>query len=976
MAVTKLYTKSISYNVFEDTTNRIYTDGYKSAKIVITVDTPTAGSAGFNIRNDKDVNMLMLNNEIGSTSNVAIDYRGGSFKQEYLVDLTTTASVVVKYSKSNDFAATKASVEVFFSYEEVGDIDSISIIDIFEKGYKDFDVKDKLFKATLVFNDEVPTNPQIIINGSTDGTTWSGNINFVSNSVENNSVYLYQGKAQTLWLNAESYKKIRIKCNNTIRQHLGVRCEVEQVHSFEREFKAASVSNTFGAIGGGKFIKLRFDNFTVTNGSCTVVCMMKNENGDYINPNIYTLDGKPVIKNVFSDTTFVDGSQNKCFILSVQGETLNGGLILKYDEWFSSESLIRYKIPASKIIVDGDSPTINRSMYVTISDKPFEPVENKEELLVSRNDYDIYNVNIDGKVVDAVNEDVIIRTATNSFKYCRFGIYGLIYDITLDASHCPSLITGENVKFAKLVNYENRSFNYSMTRVLLFTDKNRILYNRVKDDAIGINYFREAPLYNLKKKFYPVNSKSDVSAVAKYLPIFPDYDYNQFDGRIYGTDEFGLALPTRGTTVGTLLEDWKKLDKLDRVAYSSIVLSNAYGCIFGNYGKPDTDPWVAVSCNGKEFFIIETWASVEDYTIQGITTSRVDLSTIISNAGGFTSGSLKVTRRMYNVPNSQTKEPTTPFIIGASCIVSSISVENNRTYLSFVDDSAFSEDEMTAHRFNNMAPIVFFENISASSEYDYICNNVKADGSDNTGVYFRLHRVSTNRYELLADMGDPFEGKNVCRHIHSVSEAYGGILVATGENYRHINNEPFFDGGFMYFITADAKFAATPLQYTLANVASYFFGTFRITSSEKGINRACGAVMRGDKKIVFVSDSVQGDRDVNNVSIEGRTETLNCKSYGVYMGDIADCDDWSKFKNVCNMYDAGLGLVEHNGRLGTCGYAGPIHISPDYGDTWYTENIGRKNRNKVEISTNPLEVTGLAGDGSMYYGNNRIVWKK
>ena len=169
--------------------------------------------------------------------------------------------------------------------------------------------------------------------------------------------------------------------------------------------------------------------------------------------------------------------------------------------------------------------------------------------------------------------------------------------------------------------------------------------------------------------------------------------------------------------MGELLEDWRRDDEIGKVAYSSFVLSDAYGCVYGQYNSADGDPWVAVSKDGKEFFIVETWAVVEDYVLRGITTMKVDLSPIITAANGYVSGSLKATRRIYNVPTSENKEPSTPFIIGDSCVISAIAVEDGRTYLSFVDDSAFRSDEITTHRFDEMAPIVFIENISAHSRH-------------------------------------------------------------------------------------------------------------------------------------------------------------------------------------------------------------------------------------------------------------------
>lgn len=986
MGITKLFTTAKEVNLLSDSPIRFNTSGYKSAKLVLTIDTPASGTLSFNLRGNTDAEYLVLNNkELGATTAISIDYRGGNFKREYLVDLSLVNSCKISFSST--LTATKATAELYFSYAELQEIEIPKAFDVYNNGSVEFPLTNKLFKATLGLigdpngNAPVANNVSVVVN-LFDGESWSGNAYFVNDSgVETNSVPITpSGEKRSLWLDTSGYTRIRIKANTLVRSHNAMSIEVEQTNAFEREYKLASVTNAFTKCGGGKYLKLLFNGMSLVNGAGQIRIAAKNASGEFIQPvELQTLDGKPIKQNVLSDITLKAGSGSSLYtVIYLFGDVINGGIIFKYAESFTPATTITYSIPATdanKIRIDGATPSYTKSISCVISDSPITPVETLETRIVSRNKYDIYHYGISGKVVDAVNEDVLVKLDTNRFKYYRFGLYGICYDVVLDSEHCPSLLTGEDVKFVKLINYENVSFTFSMTRILLFTTKNRILYNRVKNDTTGISYFREAPLYNKKKRFYPVNNKALISDVAKYLPIFPEYDYGQFAGRIDGTDEFGLSLPTRGATVGSLLEDWRRDNEIGKVAYSSFVLSNAYGCVYGHYNSADGDPWVAVSKDGKEFFIIETWAVVEDYVLRGITTMKVDLSSIVTGAGGYVSGSIKATRRIYNVPTSENKEPSTPFIIGDSCVIDSITVEDGRTYLSFIDDASFRKDEMTTHKFNEMAPIVFLENVSADSEYDYICNSVKADGSDNSGIYFRLHRVGTNKYELLGDAGDPFEGKLVCRHIHSVSESYGGFLVATGENYRHLKGVPFFDGGFLYFITADRKISARPLQYTLSDVMENFYGTFRITSSEKAINRACGAVLRGDKKIIFVSDDVQGDRDVNDIVIEGRTETMGSKSYGVYLGRVEDSDDWSKYQNVCNMYDAGLGLVEHFGRLAVCGYAGPIRISPDFGNTWYQEVVSRKYIDNPEVGTT-IDVTGIDNDGCFYYGNNKIVWKE
>lgn len=952
--------------------------GYRSVALSIKVPAAVSGTATISFTNEKGLSLSAMKAD-GTIEMGTIPIVGyGTLRFiDFVINVTNTKSLNITMSSA--LSGGDVEVTAYCLYDEMN-VEKLFNDNVFYYS-KPFSISPKTFYILrLRIDADTYDNVARVVrfSSSSDGNTFSNKNCFISGQsgfTPVTYVTLNNLNEAEIWFYNDSDKFFKAT-PDYVASPLGIRYEYMAASNIERRFKMPH--NSYSGItdvGPFKYVKVILDGLTST-GKATYISISnaRDSANNRLAPSFYLANGeKPMLNNSNGALNFTSyGGSTPGFYFKSLGENTDGRFVLKYEK-----EIVSFTITNDYAGNELFGPTTSNFPQVVIFSN--EPIENEEKHISSkvavREKYDVETFDIDGDVIDAYGEDILVRTSDTTWDYYQFGFNGIKTGLVFDATHCPSMIEGETVKFARLIPMVGGSpVGRCSNRVVLFTNKNRILYNRARNEyGCELSYFREAELINTKKRWYPVDSKSDVSSVAKYLPIFPEYDYNQFDGRIGDgteTDAFGLKKPTRGDSVGTLLEDFHKENIIGKLAYSSFVVSEVYGTVWGNYNLTNGDPWLAITPDGSKWYIVQSFGSVADYA--DITNLKVNLSPILTNAGGYTSGDLKITWRKYNVPDSMNKEPSTPFIIGDSCVVDTITADSTGTIVTFVDDSAFYSDQYTRYKFTNYRQVVFFENLSNNSEYDYICNSVNADGSDNTGVFFRLVRIDgTHQYRLYGDVGNPYEGENVCRHIHSVSETASGFLIATGENYNKLNDTvPIFEGGFLFYLPANNRNA----ELGLSNPQNSLGDLFRICSTMEGVNRACGAYLKSneDNTLIYVSDDINGDLDKNPISITGRTETLKRRPFGVISGNLEDVDEQSKFGCIAELKNAAIGLVYHKERLAVCLFGGDAVFSTDFGKTWHQETLEKVRKGVVVYYT---DVTGISSDGGFFYGNNKIIFK-
>ena len=949
--------------------------GYRSAVVSIKVPAAATGTGTISLTDELGTSLNALAWEgTRSLSTIAITGYGSPARYDYVVDVTKTG--ILNITMSSALSGADVTVSVYFLYDEVSVVKQYGKNVFFSSASYALE-PNTFYRLKVRLNSDTYDNVQRVVRftSSIDDATFANKNCFVdgqSGMTPINYIILNDLSEKEIWFYNDSDKVFKAAPDYAASSIL-IRYEFIPSENLERCFAMPHNAYTnVASLGPFQYVKVVADLESAGKSTYFSLTSAKDGNDNFIAPTFFLSNGrKPLLNEASSSILFHPiGGTNPGFVYIFKGENTHGTFVLKYENSVSSFNIAQ-DYYGSELF---GPTTSNFAIKVYFSNKPFtNEVNPLSKTIAEREKYKVESYDIDGNVVDAYGEDVLVRIADNRWAYYQFGLDGIRTDVTFDGEHCPSMIEGETVKFARLIPIiGSRPVGQSETRVVLFTSKNRILYNKVRNSyGCELSYFREAELINTKKRWYPVSTKAEASAVAKYLPIFPQYDYSQFNGRVgSGTDAFGLAKPQRGSSVGELLEDFHKDNIIGKLAYSSFSISEVYGTIWGNYNLTDGDPWLAVTANGEKWYIVETFGSVADFA--DITNLKVDLSPILTNAGGYTAGDLSLCWRKYNVPSDTEKEPETPFIIGPSCVVSGISSDDSGTIVTFVDDSALYADQYDRYKFTNYRQVVFFKNNSGNAEYDYICNDVKADGSDNTGVFFRLVRIEgTHQYRLFGDVGDPYEGRKVCRHIHSVSESASGFLIATGENYTKLNDAvPIFEGGFLFYLPANNRNA----DVGLANPQKNFGEMFRICSSMLGVNRACGAYLKSDidNTLIYVSDDIYGELSKGEITIPGRTESLRKRPFGVISGKLVDVDNQSNFGCVAELKNAAIGLVYNKGRFAVCLFGGDAVFSSDFGKTWHQETIFKVKKGQTIYYT---DVTGICSDGGFFYDNNKIIFK-
>ena len=965
-----------SSSVFSETIN---VSGYRSAKIVSRVSALTSGEQIITFTDERGENVPLYGKYIADNIYFSQYFtESGAMNAEWVIDLEGISELTISKTGNNYI---EGSIYIYFSYDKADKEairpDACILRKTSSVSEYEFDVINNYVKVDCIFMTPASNAYTVRFYGMKhDSDEWTLLMPWSFSKGTRYSSGYYQGKDDfDLWLYAEEYKKVKISVTEAYQQTTPLFIYISQTATLTRTIH---LDKKDVQIPDGIYLrgKIRYAIVEFKGASCTEKALRLGISSINSAPSVYNRCGEKLMMN---QQTEISG-YSRIVAFTSAAESITGKLFLVWDDVdaLSNASIVSSNNRILKAIPE--TPLYNGEVYITLSDEEKIPFDEKPIPNLKTDKYCIYHHDTaGGEVIDALGEDILVKISETSYRLYRNGFAGWYYDISIDNTHIPSLIDGETIKFAKLVYTNNSVIGKTPTRVCLFTNKDRILYNFVNG---FYDYFREAPVYNLNKKFYPVNDKTKISTVAKYLPIYPDYNYNQFEGRVGdGTEKdiFGIALPQRGDSVGNLLEDYHVTGSgLGKLVYSNFVNSKAYGCIYGNYNLINGDPILLASSGGDEWLVIKNFASVEDYALNQLTTLKVDLSPIISSAGGYVSGSLKITRRKFNIPTSKNKEPEHPFTIGASAIIDSISVINNETIITFVDETPLISDDIELTRLTDLAPIVFFENIGANSEYNYICNSCDQDGNGNTGIIFRLQRIGTNKYKLWGNVGDPFESALICRHIHSVSEYQSGFVVATGENYRTTygeKNATLFEGGFIYIVHTSRNNALYPYNYNKNNALSSFFGTFyRLTSSEFGVNRACGAYLMSDldNTLLYTSDDLYSPSVV--VPINGRTDGFKRTKHGVYRIPIKDIDDLSKADCVAEIKEAGFGLVEHRGRFFICTSNGEAIFSTDFGKTWNYQTISLLYPSAPNLPY--IDIKGVLNDGSVFYLNDQIKFSE
>lgn len=808
------------------------------------------------------------------------------------------------------------------------------------------------------------------LQGSNDNSTWT-DLNFYrydQNKFVSNGVLSVTTESIRIYANIEGYEYLRVTFGMENRL---VSLVVEEVNVYKEYLEGRKIGGGFQTSAGVadkantlfkgyRYFKINLLHDNTVNGD-TVTTKLKNCDGivDVFNNGT----------NIRTKVVYYDRGMNlaPATVLFWQrwnllGTPTSGGYIIDTKEMYDNLQFVPQKMRS----VTGNEFAIAFEIECYVNRPEAETCIVKK---YEKNDYSVYQLPTNTVKRDVLNSD-ILEWEDNKLIFWQGGYLGVRYDIPFNADTVANY-NGETIKFAYLLPFYNldsrkrtdyigQMFTYS--RICVFTNK-RVFHNFPDRPDLTSNnlpmsdlgMFDESTIFNKAKQWLPTNDKSKVVAGGKYkyFPVLAEYDYDQFEGRVSGTTGFvdaygngGLPNPASNLILDNVMSN---APVFGRLKYSNMTKTTKM-CCFGNYNTVDgSEPFVMISNDGGKTWYIKCYFACTD-NYPNMRGGKIDLKPITDVAGSYVANSLKMCRKRFNVPSDAVKEPSTPFIVDTNdqSLVTGFSTDADGNTVVTVADNV---------DYDKQFPIVYFENVSASAEWDYICNTgFNAAGTTNNGVFFRAEKIAANQYKLFGDLGNPFEGDMVCRHIHAVNGVEAGILISTGETYASDK----FEGGFMYLLVQNYKNGGQSynVDYTVNNV-------IRLTSSYNGVNRASGAYLfsdNDDPTLLWVSDAAYPPHLSRSASIDGRTISVPITPAGIFVGKLSEIDDLTKFKCVCELHTTVVGLVQANGHFAADGHGNAIMFSKN-GFDW-----------NIEVDDGSF-INGFDNYGNIYFGDKVVMFK-
>lgn len=854
-----------------------------------------------------------------------------------VVDLVNVNNLLVNVVNSSDYSATGTcricftpmSFDDYVKYQDAVDnaFSGKFVNGGFEEIYDTCDIKQVDIRVKRISKSDSAGNRYVRVYKSDDGITWTSTNNFVC-EIQN----LFAGWTNisvideiNLYGNVEDINYIKIKIETPyddvyLISHILCK-EYKEFRTFLLDISNNNYNNLVtNLFKGYRYVKLSLNN-QVGSANATI----------YFERNAVVLNSDYERIDVPYHNPFYIASQNRTMIRLI-GKAFGGGIGFDFGSALSELRLY-----------NGGTGTFG-SIYVTLSNSIPTITE---EAAIEKNDYKIINcpIKVNGASRDVFGADALEYTSSELYYY-QYGYKGLVWKCEFNSDNVENLIDGETIRYAYLMPYDYKDNVGTLqlpNRIVVFTNKNRILFNNADGEQYftNFNYFKEARVVNPFKKWQPVNDINKADKVHKYFPVLKDYNYNQFDGRSV----------VQGTTEGDLLVDFSVDNSWNSRSYNTLARANKVA-IFGNYNQHNTEPYVLATVDGGKTWKVVLWfAHTTDYPNSAA--GEIDLTPITSQSA-YTANSLKLCIRKYRVPTKETPEPANTFIID----------ENDQ-----VNVSSFTTDGegncvvnlAEAKDFGTYSPVCFFKNNGSASIWDTICNNdMTEDGTNNNGVFFRLKKINNTQYQLRAMLGNPYEVSLMCYHIHCINRCCAGFVISTGESYKSISQ---YEGGMVYFLTCNYNNGTNTLY---GGINSLINKTIRLTSSPNGVNRACGAYLfndHADPTFMYVSDESFYTTGKRNASIPGRSIEVQNVPTGIFRGKLSDIDDQSKYECVCDTKSTIVSLCEHMGHFAADGHGDALCLSRN-GKDWH-------------IETNMYEniVNGTDMNGCIYFGNYKVVFK-
>jgi len=502
---------------------------------------------------------------------------------------------------------------------------------------------------------EASGSGKLVVEGSNDDFSTSENLILYNESLHYiiNATYLPVTSDNTkIFANVEGYQKVRI--SNLQNTTIFITNYLEHKEYIEGKEIVLKMTTPVPFWKGYKYFQILFDESEVYNGvenqsevkDLSCIIKMSNSQGalDLTTMKFYDMGMNPFEANYITK-----------YGLRLLGTPVGGGFIIEIADTVSGMHSVYSQYAHVNQTIQGyvKNPAFRVRGYTSAPDRKmlFGDVYKK---MFEHADYDVYSTPCENTNRDVFNSDVVEWT-DNTITFYQGGYLGVKYVIPFDAEHFNHFVEGETINFAYLLPFkmDRRTDVVGTTnfpsRIVVFTNS-RVFHNFPYRSDIGYNsptsdgqLFDESIIYKRREgNKLPVNDKAKVDTYHKYFPVLKDYDYEQFDGRVYGTDGFVDVYNNGGLPNNAILQDMpiSGVAFWSRIKYSSMTKGPKM-CTFGNYNNVSgSEPIVMCTNDGGKTWYIQAYFACTDF-YNYMCGGRIDLTPITNVAGGYVTNSLK-----------------------------------------------------------------------------------------------------------------------------------------------------------------------------------------------------------------------------------------------------------------------------------------------------------------------------------------------
>ena len=548
--------------------------------------------------------------------------------------------------------------------------------------------------------------------------------------------------------------------------------------------------------------------------------------------------------------------------------------------------------------------------------------------IINRQQYQIWKYNSGYKIM-AIHDDVAVAydSKASMIAVSTTGINGLYTSIVaFNATNFPGLISGSTLESILVLPW-TRNLTTIQTankwRMVVITNKGQVYHNYPARDAANdgleadgdILKFDESVIWDLPERRYPSTNIAS-TGVETYFPGLPAvcYEYHpaiSVDNG-YGNGGFGKSI-TRGSTTYPRFYFPNRNALQNSMSFMSGYEPDDKISLIGTYKSNEGTGAACRICIFATDDAGRSWYNKYEFTSGDEVQNYGNPINTSAFATAYKAGLLKVSKRTLVIPSAENKEPKTKFKWSADITVSDIS----RAGTAIVTTSE-------AHGLENGNVIAFKSGSGGDINWDWMKNDTVGTASGGNGKFFRVKVLSATTFELYEFVHSAFN--NIpCRHIHHINRVKDGWIIGSGEAYP--------EGWILYMQMKDADMYNVRRAYDT-------FPIIRLTSTATSVQRILGANMLDDSESTMIV--AMDDEFVHRAPVampDGRTETFERNSTGIFRGKLADIDELSRFQPVFETNQVSYFFKKKGGAYIWIGQYGAFAISFD-GITWMEEDIG------------------------------------